>query len=345
MLIRSLMRIALACLLVGCAANPAPVGDVDVDAEEDVDVDVEPTPEPELTASGAFKVRSDIDLTVEAVLPQTAADYVGTLRDFHANPAKTLFDLAEDAGVPAVQDIRDALPAYVEDKLEGWINGEIAKLTINGVSVTQLAGNVVALAETALTHFALESELVITEGSSTHTLTALDLTPAGLDAVYALDALPADVIAASPTCSSEDQTLSIGDHGYAIPYGEYMWKAIDASFIASYGMDIRATLGAAVNCSALAGVIANKCYWGYCVGHQAELTAICERGLDEAVERAQAKVEEMRFDAVHFAAGTATLVDDNGDGVVEALASGVWTAEINAGMGLRHVPATFTATK
>jgi hypothetical protein len=53
----------------------------------------------------------------------------------------------------------------------------------------------------------------------------------------------------------------------------------------------------------------------------------------------------LRFDALHLAAGSATLVDADHDGAVEALAAGVWDAEINAGMGLRHVPATFTATK
>jgi hypothetical protein len=53
----------------------------------------------------------------------------------------------------------------------------------------------------------------------------------------------------------------------------------------------------------------------------------------------------MKFDAIHFAAGSATLVDTNGDSIAERLDAGVWTAEINAGLGLRHVPATFTAAQ
>ena len=31
-------------------------------------------------------------------------------------------------------------------------------------------------------------------------------------------------------------------------------------------------------------------------------------------------------------------------GIADRLDNGVWTAEINAGQGLRHAPATFTAT-
>ena len=106
-------------------------------------------------------MRSNIDLTVEALLPEMAAHYVVTLRNFSTNPAQTLLDLAGELGVPAVQEIRDDLPDYVEDKLEGWINGEINQIKINGVPVTQVAGSIAALAETALTRFALDSELTI----------------------------------------------------------------------------------------------------------------------------------------------------------------------------------------
>lgn len=350
------MRIALASLLlVGCAAStPADgvedndddsVGDGSGSGDDGSGSGSADDPEPSVVASGAYQVRSNIDLTVHALLPETAAHYMSTLADFHANPAKTLFDLAEAAGVPAVATIRDNLPAYVEDKLEGWINGEIEKLTINGVPVRTLAGEVVTLTETALTQFAIDSELTVGGGNATHTLKMIDFNPAGIAATFAVEAFPADIISATPTCSTADKSMSIGDHGFAIHYGEYTWRALEAAHVATYGMTIRDALGAAMNCPALATVISQKCYWGYCVGHQTELTTICERGLDEAVERAHAKVAELRFDALHLASGTAELVDADNNLVAEALASGIWSAELNAGMGLRTVPATFTAAK
>jgi hypothetical protein len=292
-----------------------------------------------------YQVRSHIDLTVEALLPEPAEQVVITLRDFSTNPGRTLLDLAEEMGVPAVGEIRDALPRYVEDKLEGWIDGEINKLMIDGVPVPQVAGDLAALAETALTQFALDSELAIAGTTATHTLKAIDLAPAGIAARVALDALPGEVVTATATCAVSSGTLAIGDHAYALDYGEYVWRAVNQAVTAEYGADIRGVLAGAVSCPALAHVVATKCYWGVCVGHEAQLTSICEAGLDEVVERVHAKFSAMRFDALHLAAGSATLVDADHDGAVEALAAGVWDAEINAGMGLRHVPATFTATK
>jgi hypothetical protein len=337
------MRIVLAFLLAGCVAQQSPAGGDDDTGTGSGSGSGSGSAAP--VASGAYHMRSTIDLTVEVLLPQMAADAVVTLRDFSMNPAQTLLDLAAELGVPAVQEIRDDLPDYVEDKLEGWINGEINKLMIDGVPVPQVAGNIAALAETALTQFALDSELTIDGSSATHTLTAIDLKPAGLDVRVEIATLPADIISATATCSSSKGTLSLGDHAYALQYGEYMWTAINQAVTAKYGSDVRGVIGNAVNCPALAHTIAAKCYWGYCVGHETQLIEICNAGVDEMVERVHDKFSEMRFDAIHLAAGTATVVDANHDGTAEALTGGVWTAEINAGMGLRHAPATFSATK
>lgn len=331
------MRIALAFLLTGCVAIP---DGLDHDSSSS-----DPTTPPSPIALGTYHVHSNIDLTVEALLPEPAADTVVTLRSFSTDPGATLLDLAADAGVPAVQEIRDALPSYVESELEGWIDGEIAKLTIDGTPITQVAGDIAALAETALTQFSLDSELSVAGAAAQHDLAMLDLRPAGFDVTFSLDDLPAEIVSATTTCSSSRTTFSIGDHGYSLPYGEYVWRAMNATMVAQHGVDLRGALGAAVDCPSLAQRIAAKCVWSYCVGHEAALTEICEAGLDEVVDRAHAKLAEMKFDAIHFAAGSATLVDTNGDHVAERLDAGVWTAEINAGLGLRHVPATFTAVQ
>lgn len=296
------------------------------------------TPPTYPSATGTYKVDSRIDITVEALLPQSIEDMVVTARDFSVNPAETLFDLAEDAGVPAVGTIREYLPDYLENKIEGWMNDEINKLTINGVPVTQVAASFVALAETSLTNVSLKSELTIASGTATHELTVLDLSPTGLDHQFDLGALPGDAIVQTTTAKSDKGTLTLGEQTFGLAYGEYAWQAIEAACTAEYGQGIRATLGTAVNCPSIASTVAGKCVWGVCVGHAAELTAICERGLDEVVERVHDKFAATRFDAIHFTTGTATVSSTG-------LTGGVWTAEINAGMGLRPVPATFTATR
>ncbi len=336
--------VSMAATTIGCVA-PAD-DDIDTaDTTTETDTDTEPQTPVTPVVDGTYRVRTEIDLTVEAVLPATAHDMVVTLRDFSTNPARTMFDTAEDAGVSAVQDIRDALPQYVEEKLEGWINGEIAKVTVNGVPITQIAGDIAALAELSLTTFAIDSELAIDGTTATHSLVTLDLAPAGLAAQFSLAALHAEVRTATTTCTMTAETLELGAHGFALPYGEYVWQALEANTRAAYGTDIRGLIGTAVNCPALATTISNKCAWGYCVGHRPELLEICERGLDEVVERVHARFAEKKLDALSLARGMATLVDAvTRDGTVEAM-TGVWQAQINVGQGLRNAPATFSATR
>src|SRR5262249_50447168 len=97
------------------------------DPSDPADPDHPTNPPVEPTANGTYQVRSQYDVTAEAVLPEPAFEMVGTLRSFSTAPAHTLLDLAEDAGVPAVETIRDALPSSLESRLEGWIDEQIAK--------------------------------------------------------------------------------------------------------------------------------------------------------------------------------------------------------------------------
>jgi hypothetical protein len=322
-------------LLIGCAASDSSK-DSDWNTDDTTDTTTDGTTPPMTkvpVAHGTYAVRSTFDLTIEALLPERIYSMVTTMRAFSQNPAQTMFDVAEDAGVPAVATIRDALPSYLEDKLEGWINDEINKVTINGVSIPQHAANIVALAETSLGKFAVTSTLTVNGQSATHALGMLDLSPVGLAMQFPLAALPSNVSVATATCGSNDGTFSIGAHGYSIQYGEYVWQAIDAK------VDVRGSLGAAVNCPTLATTISNKCVFGVCVGHKAELTEICERGLDEIVDRVHDEFTAYRFDLLQLDAGTATLAADSNS------MTGTWTAQINAGQGLRNAPATFTAAR
>ncbi len=342
------MRLAITSLTAllatsGCLIH-APGTSGDDDGSPASSQPTQPTPA-NPAASGAYQVTSTVEITIEALLPEPAANLVETMRDFSTNPARTMFDMAEGAGVPAVGTIRAALPSYLEDKLEGWINTEVAKMTVDGVPVTQLAATIVTYAETSLSTVAVESELTIAGGTATHRLTALDLSPAGLDVSLSLDAVPSDIVTATATAMASKGTLTIGDHLFAVSYGEYAWQALEAKLTADHGAGIRATLGAAVNCPLIASRVASKCVLGVCVGHATELTSICERGLDEVVDRAHAKLATFKFDAFHLEAGHATMVDTTKDGIADRLDNGVWTAEINAGQGLRHAPATFTATR
>lgn len=303
-------------------------------------------PVPQPADEGPYSVVSRVDFTVEAILPPQAELVVVTLREFSVNPARGLIDAADAAGVPAVKAIYDALPDFLTDKLEGWINDEIAKIKINGKTLPQYAGEIAALAETALTQFDLDSTLAMTPGSATHTLTAIDFTPAGLDVQFPITGIAADIFTQHPTITvGTGGALGFGDQKFGLNFGEYAWDGINVMSTNLFGADVRTTLGNAVNCPALAHTVASKCALGVCVGHEAQLESLCNGGLDQIVETVHAQFAAYDIDAFRFKTGAARLVDDDQDGVADRIVDGKWDGELNIGLGLRKAPATFTAAR
>lgn len=311
--------------------------------------DVTGTPEnPVPTRAGPYHVTSTIDFTVDAILPPDAALIVKTLHEFETNPAHALITIATAAGVPAVGLLYDALPGVLKDKIEGFIADEIMKIQIGGKPITEYAGMIADLADTALTEFGVDSELTISADTTTatHRLTALDLAPAGLDVQLPIRGLAGDVLTQTPDIFvAEAGALSIGDQHFGLNYGEYAWQLIELVSTKLFGAGVRDTIGNAVDCPRLAHAVASKCVLGVCVGHETELTQICEGGLDAIVDIAHQQIAKLRLDALHLASGTARLVSDDGDGVGDRVVDGVWQAELNLGAGLRDAPATFDGVR
>jgi len=306
------------------------------------------TPENPVPAddSRPYAVTSTIDFTVEQVLPPQIELAVQTLRAFADNPARTLVTLADEAGVPAVQDLYNAIPSILRDKLEDWINGEIAKIKINGKTLPEYAGELAAYAETALTQFALDSSMTIKPGVATHTLTGIDFSPAGLSFKVPISGLAADVLTQEPSIQvAEGGALSVGDQHFGLAYGEYAWQGINLASTSVFGGDVRTTLGKAVNCTSLAHAIASKCVLSVCVGHEDLIDGICEGGLDALVAQVHDRLAEFKLDVFRFITGEARLVDDDQDGVADRIVDGTWDAEMNLGLGLRKAPATFSAAR
>lgn len=330
-------------LLGACGVSPADDGGPGEGKGDEGGTPEDPVP----SKTGPYMVVNQIDFTVEAILPPQVELVVLTFREFSQNPAGALIAVADQAGVPAVGALYGAIPGVIKDRLEGWINAEIAKVKINGTPITTYAGEIAALAETALTQFAVDSELTLDGDTATHRLTALDLTPTGfVDLRIPISGLAGDVLTQTTDLDvGERGALGFGEQHFGLAYGEYAWQGIEAASTALFGAGVRQTLGAAINCPALANTIADKCVLGVCVGHRTELTAICDGGLDALVDFAHDRLAAMRLDALRFESGTARLVDDDLDGVGDRIVGGTWQAELNLGLGLRHAPATFTGAR
>jgi hypothetical protein len=327
-------RLLALCLVTGCGVSVFPSSD-----DDDASRTVQPQED------SPYQIVNRIDITVEAILPDQAELTVSTLRALSTNPAGALINAADEAGVPAVGELYGGLPAPVKDRLEDWINDEIVTVEIDGLSIPEYAGQIAALADTALTHFAVDSELTIHAGVATHRLTALDLTPSGLPIRLPLGGLAGDLLTQDTTAGVSRGALALGEQHFGLDYGEYAWQGIEAASRAGHGEGVRDRLGHAVNCPNLAHNVAGKCILGVCVGHQAQLTSLCEGGLDAIVDLAHERMTEIRLEALHLANGQATLIDNDGDGVADRITGGTWQAEINLGLGLRHAPASFTGTR
>jgi hypothetical protein len=337
---RTTAIVATLALLVGCSSVPG-------EGEDGVNEDGGSPENPVPAKTGPYKVMTSVDFTIEAVLPPQIELVVVFMRTFETNPARAIFDLAEAKGVPAVGVIRDVLPGILEDKLEGWINGEIAKLPkIAGKTIQEYAGQIADLAEIALSEFAVESELAIAGETANHRIAALDLRPAGIDFRLPIGGLAGDILTQTPTIStSEGGAIGFSQQHFGLNYGEYAWQGLEYLSTQTFGQGIRDTIGKVVNCSALAKTISDKCVLNACVGHETELRSICNGGLDALVDFSHDRMASMRLEVFHLASGNARLVDDDADGYGDRIVDGVWQAELNIGLGLRHAPATFEGVR
>jgi hypothetical protein len=330
-------------LLAGCGLSPSGVGTDPAEPDPGHPVGTPPPLRP--VASGTYRLVSRVDVPVEAVLPEQAEAAVATLRALSINPARALITAADDAGVPAVGELYDVLPGPLADRLEGWINDEIAGVRIDGVPVTVYAGQIAALADRALTRFAFTSELTIQAATAHHRLTGLDLTPAGAAIIVPIRGLAGELLGQDTQAGSAGGALVLGEQHFGVAYGEYAWQGIEAMSRARDGSGIRDVLGAAIDCPGVARRVAARCVLGVCVGHDAELTAICDAGLEAIVELAHDRIAGYRLEVLHLAGGAATLADDDRDGIADRLTAGTWQAELDLGAGLRHAPATFTGVR
>jgi hypothetical protein len=305
--------------------------------------------------SGTFVVTSKVDIRVSNVLPGAIYDKLEVVRGLRDDAGGTFFDLLEEAGVPLLAEVRDKLPDAVEDKVGDWITDAIPDPIKARIDALLLA------VDTPLGQFDLISRLALPPGDAggraraTHGLEALrfqidgrpiDLQiPASSSPPFVTVAEVQAVISAGGENGAAAR-MSLAQHSFGLHYGEYAYRLIEAHVQAKFGVDLRTHLGDLVDCPAVAEIVSKKCVLNVCVGHAEELAALCEKGLDLAVEKLHEKLAEHRFDAVVFTSGAADLWDETGeDGVVDLLDGGVWEASIDLGQGLRPVTSTFSGSR
>ena len=323
--------VALAAPATGCFDDGEP-------AAPTPQPEPEPEPEPQLAPLG-YSLTSTLDIPAGALLPQPGYDAFQALRALRTNPGAAIFDILDQAGVPLLADLKSALPDVLESKVEGWIGDAIADHT----DLAALDG-LIALGDRTLANVGIESTLELSGATPTHRLSVLrfgrDDAHIGIDVPVNL--LP-DVIREREVALSFDANgdLVIGEHAYGLPIGEYAWIGVQLGVDELTGHSPRELLGEIVDCAQAANAVASQGAFGMTVGHEAQITELCEKGLDLIEAKLAEQVLALDVNALRFVGGRAHIDDSNSDGVIDRLENGTWDARIDAGLGERTVSGSF----
>ena len=288
-------------------------------------------PDRVVVPGGPHRVATRFALDLGALVPGPGR-LTRTLRAYANTPGATMLAVADAANVAALATLRADLPDALEQRLGAWIDESLTALSRLSVLSIQVA------VDEALDDFELESELAFAGDTVTHRLIAIDFAPGGLDHRFVLEASADNVLEATAAVTTAGYGLTIGEHELTVGLGGFAWDAVSANLGELGG--IRGTLGAATQCPIVALMVAARCEGGTCVGHLDELTALCERTLDQIAVLGRAEAAELRFAPLGLT-GTAGMDDGNQDGVGEGFFGGAWAAELDAGAGAIMMTAPF----
>ncbi|HEY5921753.1 MAG TPA: hypothetical protein VIV11_08785 [Kofleriaceae bacterium] len=323
---------ALVICVAACAEQAAPEG-----YGEGLGTPENPVPEDDFD----YLLTSKMDFTVDGVAPAQVKDAAASWRTFSTNPAKTLLAVG---GQEDVQALRSALSQPLLDRLEGWINTEVDKARIATKTMRQYATEVSTITETIMTRFNLSSRLTMTPAKTTHGLVGLNFRPSNLDIVVPIGGMAADKLMQYPALAvATAGAISLGDQKFGLAFGHHAWSGINLASSSLFGGNVTAAIATGLNCSVLAKAVAARCYNGACVGHEFQLKAICDSGGVALANELRDRVTAVTLSMFRLTAGSARLVDDNGDGLADQIVDGVWEVELDLGTGLRKQAATFQA--
>jgi hypothetical protein len=355
--------LSLMCVVGGCGDDRA----AGMPLADGGGVDGSPNPGTVLNAQGGYAVVSPIDLTALALASEREAQTIALLKGLRDDPAGTFFAALEEAGVPLAADLYDVLPSVLKGKVQGWINQALLGGKLDGRPIAGEVDQLLAMVEQTLIRFDLLTDLQLPGPGDAgaagplagHLIRGVRydflggrlpvIVPRLIDKHSLVNAETEMTAAITSPAPASDGALVLGDHAFGLPYGEYALAALNQVTHQRYGAPLRPALGRLFDCPGMGQAVAKECAGPLCVGHAAELTEICERGLDHVVEDIQERIQSLNFNAVRFRRGQAALWDQRGgearDGQADRIADGTWEAFIDLGQGPRPVTASFSGLR
>jgi hypothetical protein len=311
-------------------------------------------------AVGAYQVTSSYDAT--GALPEVVGDSLETLTGLHDDPAGTMITLLEDANVPIVEEVLDAIPDFARDQFAGWINDYIASRVYMGVPVTEEIARWSGDLSGILTRFDVITDLDLArldasgETDANHMISAVAFELRGDRRVIDTPAIVEQLTVARtvPVAITSDDagggTIEIGEHAFHMPLGDLALVGFNQALGAVFGAaDLTALLGGMLDCPGLAASIADRCVGPVCVGHEGQIEELCLAGVDLVVAEVERRVTSVEFAEIHHAAGSGVLLGEaKQDGtatVFDTIEDGAWDATVNIDGVSVPVGATFVGVR
>ncbi len=319
------------CLLPACAGlgsgphKTGGTGDADGDAATSL--------------ASSYSLINHFSITAASQAPQPAYEILLAL---DADPGRALLALADAGGVPAAEQLFDALPSSLANRLGGWMTDAIGGDGIDEAQ-TLMQWSRFILADVEV-HSSLEIDAINAsgEGAATHILDSL-VFHVGDDVVEEeIPQIPSRPGAGHAELTVQKTpgsgTLEIGSHRFGLLFGHAAYQAFESMVLARYGTDVRGLLGQAIDCPAVADDVANRCVLGVCVGHRSMLVDLCDGALDQAAQEIREQFDVFDAEVLRLSRGDVTIRSSL-DG--SELIDGTWVAEAELGQGLRSLPARF----
>ncbi|HEY0252758.1 MAG TPA: hypothetical protein VGC41_14585 [Kofleriaceae bacterium] len=265
---------------------------------------------------GSYDVVGQIDLKT---LPPPAEDVLTELRaatNDPDDPARYLVDRMISAMPDGLwKGLASGLASYVAPLLELEID-KFAPRFAPGIK--QLVAGLDAIAHHVTTR---ERITIAADGSATRALVGLMLANTSVD--FAAGGV-ADQLALSHAQIDAEGTLVIASHQMALPYGEMLRLGLDRAVIPPIDLDagnLADALRDLVDCKTLGAEFADKASIGsagvYETACNVAMVALADQVYDHL---AAIDANQFAFDVN----GTATGIDQNGDGLMDRIESGVW---------------------
>jgi hypothetical protein len=320
---------------------------------------------PKVAYSGQYELTSHVDLAGAGAFGDTVSPALVALSEFHENPAGTILDLLALYQIPVYTQVWNALPGFLKDALEGWLNQYLMFTLFDAVpAIDQAVQFVDDLATVTrnvemITVLTLEPQNVAMGMRGRHELRALAFTFHGDRTVIEIPAVVTEITAAEVRAllripllagrGQPDGLFEVAPHSFQVPYGDMLMDAMKHWVFEPKGATNMASwLNVLINCPSVAEWMGNLCIGG-CVKDLVsvtDMTNFCTGGLDLLGWLVETYVRSLKWELVDMRDMKCQMFDrgyddTTGDFKIDALSECSWDTTITMNGMSRLVPVHF----